>query len=187
MGQAQIACVLRRAKEKGKMIMSQDGIFDAKAIKGTEQWGPSANGHPQLRLMLSLKGEGQWQTDLIFSPDSAHFSQDRLKAMGWDGHFYPNDHPEFPGLPNLASIFGMNPPETSKVFKVRRRTEMYQGSPQTKVEIFTGAAPLAPYASSESAKGAGAALQAMLKAPRPERKRGSSSSADGMPDDDFFR
>jgi len=167
--------------------MSQDGIFDAAAIKGTEQWGPSASGYPQLRLMLKLKGEGDWQTDLIFSPDSAHFSQDRLKAMGWDGAFYPETHPELPGLPNLASIFGSDYPKTAKIFKVRRRTEMYQGAPQTKVEVFTGAAPLTPYAP-EAVKGAGASLQAALKGPRPERKRGAGPNSEaGMPDDEFFR
>lgn len=167
--------------------MSQDGIFDAKAIKGSEQWGPSASGYPQLRLMLQLKGEGQWQTDLIFSPDSAHFSQDRLKAMGWDGAFYPDTHPDLPGLPNISSIFGSNPPDTAKVFKARRRTEMYQGSQQTKVEVFTGAAPLAPYFP-EKVREAGASLQAALKAPRPERKRGTSANSEGgMPDDEFFR
>lgn len=161
----------------------QDGIFDAKAIKGTEQWGPSANGYPQLRLMLRLKGEGDWQTDLIFSPDSAHFSADRLKAMGWDGAFYPDTHPELAMLPNISSIFA----EPQKIFKARRRTEMYQGSPQTKVEIFTGAAPLEPY-KPEATKAAGATLQGILKGARPERKRGSSSGgADGMPDDEFFR
>lgn len=167
----------------------QDGIFEAKAIAGSEQWGPSASGHPQLRLMLKLKGEGEWPTDLIFSPDSAHFSQDRLKAMGWDGKFYPETHPDLPNLPDLGSIFGANPPETSKAFKARRKTEMYQGNPQTKVEVFTGAAPLAPYAASTSAKAAGAGLQAALNGPRPERRRGAAGGgADGgMPDDEFFR
>ena len=168
--------------------MAQDGIFDAAAIKGTEQWGPSTNGHVQLRIMLKLKGEGDWPTDLIFSPDSAHFSQDRLKAMGWDGAFFPETHPELPNLPNIASIFGSDYPKTAKIFKVRRKTDMYQGAPQTKVEVFTGAAPLEPYKAPEVVKSAGAGLQAALKGPRPERKRGApNADGGGMPDDEFFR
>jgi hypothetical protein len=170
----------------------QDGIYDAIKVPGSEQWGPSTGGHIQLRVLIAIKDQGVWPSDLIFSPDSAHFSQDRLKAMGWDGAVHPKGH-EWEGFPDLKSIDGANPGankgQTSKRFKVRVKSDNYQGSVQQKVEVFTGAAPIEEF-TPEKRVTAAAQLGAMLAAPRPPRKpRQTGPNAGGYdgPDDDYYR
>lgn len=100
------------------------GIFKGRAIKDTIQYGESQGGHPQIAVVMRMRVDDSAQeltTFLIFSPESAPYSFDRLRAMGWEG----ND------LSNLAGI------DKNEV-DVRVFAEEYQGKAQVKCKIMGG-------------------------------------------------
>lgn len=101
------------------------GIFKARAVLGSEQYGDTTGGHPQIAINLRMKTEdGSVQevtTFLIFSAPSAPYSFERLRAMGWEGN-------------DLTSLKGIDKNEVD----VRIWEENYEGKPQLKVEIMGG-------------------------------------------------
>jgi hypothetical protein len=102
------------------------GIFKARAVLGTEQFGETSNGHPQLALMFRMKIDDHGSTQeastfLIFSPESAPYSYERLRACGWEGN-------------DLTDLKGVDKNEVDlKIWE-----DSYQGKPQVKVEIMGG-------------------------------------------------
>jgi hypothetical protein len=100
------------------------GIFKAHAIAGSEQYGETTNGHPQIALVFHMKVDGSTQdasTFLIFSPESAPYSYERLRACGWEGN-------------DLTDLKGIDKNEVDlKVWQ-----DSYEGKPQIKVEIVGG-------------------------------------------------
>jgi hypothetical protein len=101
------------------------GIFKARAVKDLVQYGESANGHPQMALVMRAKmddGSVQEQTTfLIFSSDAAPYSFDRLRSLGWKGS-------------DLTDLTGIDANEVD----VRVFSEEYQGKAQIKCEIIGG-------------------------------------------------
>jgi len=101
------------------------GIFKARAVKEATQYGESQGGHPQMALLMRAKlddGSAQEQTTfLIFSPDAAPYSFDRLRALGWKGQ-------------DLTDLSGIDANEVD----IRVFSEEYQGKAQVKCEIMGG-------------------------------------------------
>ena len=62
------------------------GIYTARAVKGSEQYGESTNGSPELLLQLDIPDIGKRLTTVLyFSAAAAPYSIERLRAMGWEG------------------------------------------------------------------------------------------------------
>lgn len=60
------------------------GIYRAKAVAGSEQYGITSNGNDQIGIDLQLLDLNRTVTTvLVFSERSEKFSTDRLKALGW--------------------------------------------------------------------------------------------------------
>jgi hypothetical protein len=100
------------------------GIFKAKAVFDSIQYGETTNGHPQIAVNMRMDAEGTPQdagTFLIFSPESAPYSFARLRSLGWEGT----------DLTNLKGI------DKNTVY-VRVWQDSYDGKPQIKCEILSG-------------------------------------------------
>jgi hypothetical protein len=98
------------------------GRYRGRGIAGSEQYGTTRNGNDQIVIDLDLLDIGErTSTFLVFSNDSAPYSIDRLRALGWS----TND------LTNLAGI------DRNEV-DVEVKYEMYQGEEKMKVQILTG-------------------------------------------------
>jgi hypothetical protein len=111
-----------RAVIQGEPSM-KNGIFKGRALTDV-QFGETTNGHPQLAIVMRMLAENQTQdatTFLIFSPESAPYSFDRLRALGWEGN-------------DLTNLKGIDKNEVD----VRVWTDDYQGKPQVKCEIIGG-------------------------------------------------
>ncbi len=102
------------------------GIFRGKAVLESVQYGDTSNGHPQIainmRMRVDDKGEMQDATTfLIFSQESAPYSFERLRRLGWEGS-------------DLTNLKGIDKNEVD----VRVWQDTYDGKPQIKCEIGTG-------------------------------------------------
>ena len=100
------------------------GIYKGHAVEGSEQYGESKNGNPELLIdmMLTDLGNRVVTTPLYFSPESAPYSIERLRALGWE----TND------LQNLKGI-GKNE------VGIEIKYDLYEGSWKMKVQIQSGA------------------------------------------------
>jgi len=102
-------------------MMMQAGIYKARAIQGSEQYGESTTGTPKIRLDLNVPSlERTVFTDLFFSDASAEFSYERLRALGWQGD----------DISDLRSI------DANEV-EVEIRQEQFDGKQRWRVEILT--------------------------------------------------
>lgn len=102
------------------------GIFKSRAVLGSEQYGETSNNFPQILLTFRMKIDENGSTQeagafLIFSPESAPYSYERLRACGWEGN-------------DLTDLRGIDKNEVD----VRVWEESWQGKPQIKVEIMSG-------------------------------------------------
>jgi len=104
------------------------GIFKGRAVAGSEQFGETTNGNLQIALTMRMTvREGltqEWATVLIFSPESAKYSRERLVLLGWDGK-----------VGDVTDLRGIDKNEVD----VRLWQDSYQGKAQIKCEIMTGA------------------------------------------------
>jgi hypothetical protein len=101
------------------------GTFKGRAVKGSEQYGDTSNGYPQIALTIRMQIEGGTQdstTFLIFSPDAAPYSWERLRACG------------FKGTDLSQELVGIDSNEVD----VNVRSEMYEGKAQIKCDIVAG-------------------------------------------------
>jgi hypothetical protein len=102
------------------------GTFKARAVKGSEQYGETKNAYPQIAVTMRMDlGDGNsqdWTTYLIFSPDAAPYSFERLRALGWKGNDLSQE------------LVGIDANEVD----VRMFSEDYNGKPQSKCEIVAG-------------------------------------------------
>jgi hypothetical protein len=101
------------------------GTFKGRAVKGTEQYGDTKNGYPQIALTMRMAIDGGTQdgvTFLIFSPESAPYSFERLRALGWKGSDLSQE------------LVGIDANEVD----VNVRSEEYNGKTQYKVDIVSG-------------------------------------------------
>src|ERR1700682_4109146 len=101
------------------------GLFKGKAVLDSVQSNETTNGYPQLAVVMRMKTEdGSTQdatTFLIFSAESAPYSFERLRALGWEGN-------------DLRNLKGIDKNEVD----VRVFSQDYQGKPQVKCEILSG-------------------------------------------------
>jgi hypothetical protein len=103
------------------------GVYKGRLVLGSEQFGESTNGNPELILDANLKiGDNvrRVSTPLYFSAEAAPYSFDRLRAAGWKGQ----------GAADLADLTGIDTNELD--FEVRH--EEYNGEMKTKVQIMSG-------------------------------------------------
>ena len=102
------------------------GTFKGRAVKGTEQYGETKNSYPQIALPMRMDiGDGNSQdavTFLIFSPDSAPYSFERLRALGWKGNDLSQE------------LVGIDANEVD----VNVRADQYEGKAQIKCDIVAG-------------------------------------------------
>jgi hypothetical protein len=102
-----------------------EGIYRARAIKA--ELDKSDKGDDVVVVMLEIQiGEGTMNaiTRLYFSEKAAPYSLERLRALGWPGGT------TFEKLPNVVDV--------------TVKHEMYEGKPQTKVDILTGGGGIKP-------------------------------------------
>lgn len=105
--------------------MAKTGVFKAKAILESVQWGEAGeNNSPQIAVDLNIKDIGRLTTFLFFTTASAPYSFDRLRAMGWKGQ-------------SAADLHDLTGIDTNEV-DVEVTEESYNGKMQTKVQILTG-------------------------------------------------
>lgn len=98
------------------------GSYRARVVSGSEQYGQTSNGNDQIVLTVDLVDIGEKvSVFLVFSPLSAPYAMEKLRACGWTG----ND------LTNLAGI-------DSNEITVTVKYEMHQGQEKMKTDIFTG-------------------------------------------------
>jgi hypothetical protein len=70
------------------------GNYQGKAVKGSEQYGESPNGNPELLLQVIIPElatpefpDGRvFTTVLYFSAEAAPYSIPRLRSLGWEGN-----------------------------------------------------------------------------------------------------
>lgn len=101
------------------------GTFKGRVVKGTEQYGETRNGYPQIAVTMRMAIDGGTQdavTFLIFSPDSAPYSFERLRALGWKGNDLSQD------------LVGIDANEVD----VNVRAEEYNGKTQYRCDIVAG-------------------------------------------------
>lgn len=64
----------------------EPGIYRARGIEGSDQYGYAKTGTEQVSVDLELLENGQTVTTiLMFSDAATPYSIDRLKALGWEG------------------------------------------------------------------------------------------------------
>jgi hypothetical protein len=98
------------------------GIYTAKAIKGTEQYGESTNGNPELIIQLNFLELGRaFTTVLYFSAAAIPYSIARLRALGWDGS-------------DVSDLTGIDKNEVQAEIKY----EEYEGEMKMKVQLVSG-------------------------------------------------
>jgi len=98
----------------------QPGIYKGRGIAGSEQYGHTSKGNPQIAIDLATNA-GRLTTFLYFSDEAAPFSIERLRALGWEGD-------------DLSSLVGIDRHEVD----VSVKYDVYQGKQQMKVEILSG-------------------------------------------------
>lgn len=104
------------------------GIYSARGIAGSEQYGTTSNGNDQIVVDLTLLADAdgrevgeQVSVFLVFSDKAAPFSIERLRALGWTGT-------------DLSQLDGIDRQEV----QVQVKYEEYRGEQKMKVEILTG-------------------------------------------------
>ena len=98
------------------------GTYKGRGVTGSEQYGTTSKGNDQIVLDIDLVELGtRVSTFLVFSDNSAAFSIDRLRALGWEGN-------------DLLNLVGIDRNEVDVLVKY----ELYQGEQKMKVEIMTG-------------------------------------------------
>ena len=96
------------------------GIYKARGVEGSVQYGKTANGIEQVAVDVELLDAGRTVTTFLFFSEAAKpYSIDRLKALGWNGD---------------APITGIGRNEA----QVRISYEEYKGEEKMKVEVLTG-------------------------------------------------
>lgn len=104
------------------MSRIEPGIYKARAVAGSEQYGETSNGNDQIVLNLTLLESGDTvSTFLVFSDKAAPYSIDRLRKCGWSGA-------------DLAKLDGIDANEVD----VEVKYEEYKGEMKMKVQIITG-------------------------------------------------
>jgi hypothetical protein len=124
------------------------GTFRAKAVQGSVQPGTTANGHKEIMLTMRMEIEGGTQdgiTRLVFSPDAAPYSWERLRALGFKGNEI-NEEPK--------GIYDTD-------VNVTVKQEEYQGKTQYKVDIMAGGAAAVKHSRPISWAEFGAAVKAI--------------------------
>jgi len=98
------------------------GLYRARAIAGSEQYGQTKNGTDQIVIDMELPDIGQTASVfLYFSEAAAPHSMKRLRLAGWTGNDLTN-------LENLGS----------RECEVSVKYEEYNGEQKMKVEIVSG-------------------------------------------------
>jgi hypothetical protein len=101
------------------------GTFKGRAVKDTLQYGETKNAYPQIAVTMRMAIDGGTQdavTFLIFSPDAAPYSFERLRALGWKGQDLSQD------------LVGIDANEVD----VNVRADEYNGKTQYKCDIVAG-------------------------------------------------
>jgi hypothetical protein len=98
------------------------GIYTARAVKGSEQYGESTNGSPELLLQLDIPDIGKRLTTVLyFSAAAAPYSIERLRAMGWEGS-------------DLSDLTGIDKKDVS----IEITYEPFEGELKMKVQVRSG-------------------------------------------------
>ena len=108
------------------------GNYTGKAIKGSEQYGESPNGNPELLLQVIIPElaspefpQGRvFTTVLYFSAEAAPYSIPRLRALGWEGN-------------DLSDLSGIDKNEVQ--INVAWPVDPGDGKAKLKVQIGSGA------------------------------------------------
>jgi len=100
------------------------GVYRGHGVEGSEQYGESSNGNPELLIDLVLHelSDRRVTTPLYFSPGAAPYSIERLRALGWEGN-------------DLQNLKGIGKNEVA----VEIKWDLFEGSWKMKVQISSGA------------------------------------------------
>lgn len=94
----------------------QPGIYKARAISDSVQYGFTANNNPQIAIDLAIE-EDVVTTFLYFTDKTEAQSLSRLRLLGWNGQHLD----KLGELPNIVDV--------------RVSNDEYQGKPQTRADI----------------------------------------------------
>lgn len=102
--------------------MIAESTYRALAVKGSEQYGTTANGHDQIVVDFDLPDIGEKvSVFLFFSEKAAPYSIKKLRAAGWRGN-------------DLSNLDGLGEQECV----VRVSHETYNGEQKMKTDIVVG-------------------------------------------------
>jgi hypothetical protein len=97
-------------------------IYRSRGVQGSQQYGESKSGHPELLLLVNLLDlNRQVTTVLFFSPDAAKYSIQRLRALGCESQ-------------DLSNLVGLD----AKEVLTQIAYEMFEGKMQMKAQILSG-------------------------------------------------
>lgn len=100
----------------------KSGIYKAKVVKGSEEYGESANKTPELLLRVHVPElQRELTVVLYFSESASPYSLERLRLCGWKGT-------------DLSDLTGVDENE----IEIEVKYEDYQGAPKMKVGIRSG-------------------------------------------------
>jgi hypothetical protein len=100
----------------------KEGIYRARGVQGSQEYGDSKAGFPELLLLVTILDlKRDLTVALSFHPNSAPYSIQRLRALGCEST-------------DLSQMTGLD----SKEVMVKLFYDNYSGTPQLKVEIMTG-------------------------------------------------
>jgi hypothetical protein len=98
------------------------GLYKVRGIQGSQEYGDSKEGHPQLLILVTVPDLNRdLTTALSFHPNSAQYSLQRLRALGCEST-------------DLSQLTGLDAKEPmAKIYY-----DDYGGKSQLRVEIQTG-------------------------------------------------
>jgi hypothetical protein len=108
-----------------EMFDPKPGIYKGRVVKGTEEYGESPNGNPELYLQIEIPelDNRRFTTVLYFSGDAAPYSVPRLRACGWEGN-------------DISNLEGIDKNEIA--IDIGYPIDPGDGKPKRKVQISTG-------------------------------------------------
>jgi hypothetical protein len=100
----------------------KEGIYRVRGVQGSQEYGESKGGHPELILLVTvLDLKRDLTVALSFHPNAAPYSLQRLRALGCEST-------------DLSQLTGLD----SKEMLAKLFYDNYSGTPVLKVELMTG-------------------------------------------------